>query len=330
MTTVPLEDTAVLEDAAVQEIVDEVIKEAEGSEGQDQTVKSEEVNNKDAQVGEVKKEAGTATAEEKVSTEDTGLETEKKDEGLTPEEIMSGKKPDAGISKEKGLSLEAQERINGKINRAIKEKKIAQEETRKVRQENEQLKNVQDAPQEKPLVPDRDLFETTEKYQEAYGKYQDDLKVYNDAQDTLKFQIQEAETQVQESNDRLIDQMEELKTRFPDGVKLEGKMVDVAEIISKTDYGYAKRVISNNKNNAKLGLYLAMHPSERIRIGSIADPEDRGVAIGELSALFNPSKNKTTSAPSELNTLKGDTGGEAGDEITDAEIDKMSKDYLEI
>lgn len=276
--------------------IETVVKENEVSEEQNQTV--EEVNSEEVKAGDVVQAGGTAAPE--MISEDTGLK--KKEEGISVDDIMSGDVPkpkdDGSTLKLDGISEHAQERINSKIGAAVKDKKIAQGETKRLREENTHLKSMQDAPKEKPMVPVESSYETTEAYQKAYDAYQTSLNSYNKAQNSLMTKAENDRVRLLDNDARLARQKEELKEKFP----------DVESAIDSADYGYARQDISDSDHSARIGLYLAKNESERIRIGSIANPVTRVKEIGKLEARFDAVKGKkTTNAPAALDTIKADT-----------------------
>lgn len=271
---------------------------------QDQTVKSEEVvrgQKDEGTAGDVKENAvDTATTEK---TSDAGIQT--KDDAVSIEDIMT----DAPIkpkTAEEGTDPGVQKRIN----RAVSGQKLAEHRAKEAEDKVVQLEAERLAPKDKPMVPNRESYETEEAYQEDYDKFLDNRDAYINAKVVIGRQADVDKVRDQENDTRMNSQLEELKVKYP----------DVKELVDGTDYGYARQTIANDKNSVRIALYLNKNPEERVRIGSIVDAETRGAEIGKLSAQFDVVKSKTTNAPPALDTIQGDKG------IVVTDIDKIVDD----
>lgn len=264
------------------------------------------------EAGEVSDAVDTA-ATEKTSDDDTVEADEFSIDAIGSEEELPKKEDD--VLKLDGVSEKAQERINSKIGTAHKEKKLAQEETKKANARIAELEAelVQKAaPTERPLAPLREDYETGQEYQEAMNKYQDDTIAYNAAANLTKTQEETEKKRNAENDTRLITQMDELQKRFPD--------INVHELIQSTDYGNAQSFIVDSEHSARIGLFLAKNEGELARIGSLTDAGAINREIGKLEERFTSARKKTTKAPKPLNTVSGNTGTVAKD-IDDIEDD---------
>jgi len=270
---------------------------------QDQTVETGEAE--ETKAGEGTEEVGTATTE---TPDNQGLlESAEATDGISVDEIMSEEAP-AGeevvdaIGEVEGVTPESQERINRKIGSAVKDKKLAQEGERKALKRVAELEAVQSAPKERPLVPLVEDFESTEQYQEAMNKYQDDTIAYNNAQQSVKTRKEEDVTRKGQNVDRFLKRSNRLRDKFGD--------FDALVITDNPDgsnpFGNIADLVLNAEYNAEVGYFLRKNPGEMDRIQSL-DRNSALLEIGALSGRFKPTQKKKTTAPKALSTIKGAT-----------------------
>lgn len=254
---------------------------------QDQTVKSEEVVDVDAIAGDVNDKAvDTATTDES-----TGLATEEKT--ISIEDIISDAPVEPKTAKE-GTDSGVQKRID----RAVKGQKTAEDEVGRLRTENASLKATQAAPKEKPMFPDRDLSETHEEHQKLVDKYQDDLRVWNKAQDVAATQEGEDVSRKLTNDGRIKEQTETLQKKFPD--------INIKELVDATQYGYAREAIADSEQSVKIAFFLASNPVELARFAAMSNTRVLDKEIGKLESKFE-SVRKTTKAPGVLTPVNSDT-----------------------
>ncbi len=260
----------------------EVAKEQMGSE-----VKVEEA-------GLEEKTVDTATTTEEPVTDETGLQP-KKEEGVSFEEIMGEEKP---LTEEQKKVAEVRKGKEGTPPWLQKRLDDMTREKELLKKENIRLKTEAVAPKEHPLVPDRDAFDTVADYQKAYLQYENNVRAYNAAHENAEAVTVETEQREKDNANRLIEQAEVLKEKFP----------DVIDIIQKTVYGdMARESIADSDHSARIALFLAKNPSELSRIASITSQTKLDKEIGKLEARFDNVKTKTTKAPAALNTIDSKT-----------------------
>ena len=270
---------------------------------QDQAVELGEVDVLKA--GEEIEEVETAATE---TPDNQGLlESASGQEGITVDDIMSEETP-AGeevvdaIGEVEGVTPEAQERINRKIGSAVKDKKLAQEGERKALKRVEELEEAQSAPKERPLVPLVEEFETTEEYQEAMNKYQDDTIAFNNVQQSVKIRKEEDDNRKGQNVSRFMKRSERLRDKFND--------FDALVITDNPDgsnpFGNIADLVLNAEYNAEVGYFLRKNPDEMDRLQSL-DRNSALLEIGALSGRFKPTQKKKTTAPKALSTIKGAT-----------------------
>ena len=235
-------------------------------------------------------EVVTATTGEE-STDDTGI-VAGKEEGLSPEDIMSGEPQKSGAEKFKERTMPS---VQKRIDKIAGQKNEAQDKLRKANEKIQQLEAEKLAPRDRPKVPDRDEYVGYDEYQKAYDKYQDDTISYNNAQASITARTRTAETRDQSNADRFVEQAGKLQEKFP----------DVYDTINRTNYGNARQAIADSPHNARIGLYLAKNQAERVRIGSLGDMGEINREVGKIEARFESAGTMTTNAPKPLEPVGG-------------------------
>jgi len=263
----------------------------------DQTKQSEDV-----QVGDVQNEAGTATAEEK------GIDLGAKEEGTSIESIMSATEDDNVKKSKAGTDPGVQRRID----KIVSEKKALEHKLA----EMERLRSI---PREKPVVPDRDDFDSKEDYQKAWDKYHDEITAYTDAMKEGSKVSDTYKRRLEESSERYEEQLTGLKNTFP----------DIEDVVSATDYGNAQQAISFSKHNLRIAYYLSQNPKELEKIKTM-DNDDVLKEIGKLELKCDGygGSNKTKT-PSPLNIIKNPVDDNV-DSLSISYADSISKKYLGI
>jgi hypothetical protein len=244
-----------------------------------------------------------------VTTEETG--TKEKSEGASIEDIMSDAPPQTETDGETlDVSDYTQEQLNKKIGKEITGRKSAEEENRKLREENDKLKTVQEAPKVRPKFPLRDDSETDEAYQEEINKYQDKTSAFNSVQTDMAEHRKAINERLAGYQGSFDSQVEEMANR--DGVKKllpEGKTL--SDVITDVDFGDKGSplniAIATNPQNGGIATYLALNPNELERmktlVGSDVDRE-----MGKLEARFdsaNHARQGKSSSPDSLETVGG-------------------------
>lgn len=247
------------------------------------------------QVGETEQAVTTTDIEEAVA-EEAGLAPKVSDEDVSVEDMMSDETIESDTQKEskKGVPAGVQKRID----RAVARERAAEREAQALKEKIRQLELERSAPRERPLAPDRDLYDTTSDWQEAMDKWQTDCRAFDSAKSNIERQQEVSKEQEKINADRFVEQAEQLKSKYP----------DVYDIIAETHYGNAKDYIANSEHNAKIGLYLALNHAALAKISTLTSPDAINREIGKLEARFSNIKTRTTSAPKPLNPLDAKSG----------------------
>jgi len=269
---------------------------------QNQAVQSEEKEGL-VQAGAVEEEVqAVETAdtgkEEETTVQDEGLIADKKAEGITVEDIMSedaqdGEAPSVA-EKVPGTPIGVQK----KIDKEVRRRKEAEEREREALSKLQALEAQKAISAERPKVPLIDDFETTEEYQEAMDRYQDETIAYN---------LQKRTVAEQEAVEK--QRLEKNVTRFQESaVRMRAKYADFDDLVTTGEnvFGNLSSLILESDYAPEIAYFLRKNPSrlEELKDMSIVKANQ---SIGELSAQFKAAPKKTTKAPKSLNTVKGDT-----------------------
>ncbi len=255
---------------------------------QNQTVEKSEVVEAEAQVG--KEEAvETATTET-----DAGLLEGGKSDGLSIEDIMS-----EGEVEPSDIQDDDPHGVKKRIGKVTNRAKQAESRVQELERENEQLKTVQHAPTERPLVPVREDYETAEDYRADYAKYEDNTIAFNNSQNAVNDQNRKVEQQRQIDGSRFQEQAVRLRAKFPDFDAL----VTTDNPDGSNPFGGVADLVLSAENNAGLAYFLRKNPAELESLNTMGRNKAL-LKIGELSGRFNKGQKKTTKAPKTLNTIK--------------------------
>lgn len=254
----------------------------------------------DGIAGEAKKEVVTATTEKE--GQDGILEGRDK-EGMSVEEIMGGEGTaeavtDPGLVTEEGLSPEAQKRINDKIGKAIKGKKLSDNELRKANDKIAEMEIIGAAPTERPKVPLREDFETGAEYQSEMAKYEDASLAFNNSQTTIKTKVDRESRSRDEGVQRFMDGSEKMRKKFPDYDQL------VTE--GENPFGEFRDLMLMSSHPAEVAYYYKKNPVKFAELEQLSQ-KDALLSIGELAGKFRQKPKKTTKAPAIIKPLTAGT-----------------------
>ncbi len=246
------------------------------------------------------------TAQSEVTTRDTGVAMESTDTvaveegtglvektGVSLEEIAGLEEPATGIEKAKdGTPPWYQVRID----EISAKKNVAEGRVREL--EAEKL-----APSSVPLAPDRDQFETLDKWQEAMGQWQVDTQAYTQAKSNAEATRRIDSERDAANNDRFFTQVNELKGKYP----------DAESVIANTQYDAAQGPIQDSEHSAKIALYLSLNPNELHRIKTLSSINSINREIGKLEERLNVKGKQKTSAPAPITPVDGSPEAESID-----------------
>ena len=192
------------------------------------------------------------------------------------------------------------------------EKRIGQL-TRKYRQaerENEALRERFDAlekrvgPEPSPERPNADDFETASDYEDSLFQWRDDVKAHKEA-----VKPKDPQKVKPEGWDDFTDQVESLKTTYP----------DIEKLVFTDDYAFTEdmmTVVMDSERGAEIAYHLATNKSEASRIANLS-PTGQAREIFKIEQSF--SAQPTSNAPDPAGNIR--PGGQA-----DIDPDNMTAD----
>lgn len=244
--------------------------------------------------------AETAAAAEGERLKSEQVITPETTEGISPEDIVSGKKP----AEDKTPAWARQ-----RFDELTREKYALKEEAERLRKELA----VKSIPAERPLPPDSPRFENEYEGSEDYRKSQADYKKafmeWKDKDDAWKEQqkkVDLAAINYQQHEKELFDNFdkrsESMRQKYPD---FDSVVVDFIPATPDGNHLFFRDELLENERGPEIGYYLAKNPKEMMRILNLSQ---RGI-IKEITMLeqrFNVAAGKTQSnAPAPINTVKG-------------------------
>ena len=198
--------------------------------------------------------------------------------------------------------------LQKKIDKATLEKKIAIEESRKLREKLAEIETER-VVKSKPIPPLESNFDSSELYLEAADKYQDEIFQYNSTKARTKQLAEETELKTKEIEEKFLSNSERMLGKYP----------DFDEAVDSSDYRGLNKVFIEHELAPEISYYLAKNPEEIKRISALS-MAGTGIEIGKLVERFSNAKSKRTNAPKPLNTVNSST------ETVITDIDRIEND----
>ncbi len=259
-------------------------------------MENEVLENQEVETEEIKKTGGEETETPSV---------EKADEGVSIEDIVSGKPKEDDVQKAKaGTPKWAQKRFD--------------ELTSKIKERDAEIEKLKSSsiPTDRPVPPDRYHFDDETAYQEAMVKWKDNDDDWKVSNLSLKSQEKELETRMDNNLRRYMTNAERMKGKFSDFEETTERVyyVDLAPIILESEFA------------PEISYFLAKNPAELERLKALP-PTNKIMEIGKLEArLVNVQKKSSTNAPQPFQTLEGnDVVEKSTDNMSDAEWYEYNK-----
>ncbi len=234
---------------------------------ENQDVKTEEKGGEEIEV----KEAGTPPVE-------------KADEGVSIEDIVSGKPKEDDVQKAKaGTPKWAQKRFD--------------ELTSKIKERDAEIETLKasSVPTNRPVPPDRYHFDEETEYQKAMVEWKDKDDDWKASNSSLKSQEKDIETRMDNNVRRYMTNAERMK----------GKFSDFEETTERVYYEDLAPLILESEFAPEISYFLAKNPAELEKIKTLS-PVGMAMEIGKLeSRLATVQKKSTTNAPPPFQTLEG-------------------------
>lgn len=255
--------------------------------------------------------------DESVTATEGNKSGRKSEEEASLEDIMAEEKPKTDIEKSKEGTPDA---IQKRFDVITKKNKEALEAKDK---EIADLK-AKVIPEKRPPVPIESDFPDREEFNKAYQEWKDQDDEWKSNKDRVEKQSRAAKERFNANIGKYEASMKRMQEKYDDFdalVNNEETAVNfshLAPVIRSTDFG------------PEIGYHLAKNPE---KLASILELDDVSaiLAIGEMSGRCKASDAKSiTTAPKALKTVKDTLGGESGDGISTSEIDKISKNYLNV
>ena len=243
-------------------------------------------NSEETKAQEITEPASEKAEEEKIEVTEQPAVTETVSEApLSVEDIVSGKK---------GTSPGVQKRID----ELTREKYEARREADFWKSEAEKAKRVpQEVGASRPIPPLEKDFADPEDYRKAYVTYEDNLETWRGnyrKEETLRADMEREFRENAAKFDQSASRMRAVYPDFDESVNNPIFSMNLVGEIHASDLG------------PEIGYYLSKNPAEAARIGAMT-PQKIAKEIGKLEVKFSEAiKKKPTSAPTPLNTVKGE------------------------